>query len=97
MPLNMTDLSVFLLHLNQSFVYLTLEHCGVSVSEVAMRRRHNVVTLSSRVSAAILSSPSVGVAQVWSHCWTYYLLNEGDRMGHWTIGTRGGSDSARYK
>jgi len=32
---------------------------------------------------------SVGIAQAWSHCWTY-LLDEGG-------GTRGGSNSVQYK
>ena len=40
-------------------------------------------------------SPSVGVAQVWSHCWIY-LFDEGDRMGQ-DDSTHGGSNGTQYK
>jgi len=43
------------------------------------------MTLSFRVSAAVIQWPSlpttfVGVAQVWSHCWTY-LFDKVARKG----------------
>jgi len=39
-------------------------HCGVSVSEVAICRRHNAVALLSTVSAAVLT---LSLALCWLH------------------------------
>ena len=50
------------------------------MSEEATCRWRNVVALSFRVSAAILSSlssASVGITQPWSHCWTHVLTTNG--------------------
>jgi len=58
---------------------VNVECCGMNMSEVATCRQRNAAALSSRVSVTILS-PSVSVAQAWSHCWTY-LFDVGDGMG----------------
>ena len=77
---------------------MDVEDCGAGVSEVAVRRRCNAAVLSSRVSAAVFSPPPVGVAQAWSHCWTYFL-EEGDGMGqdNTCTCTCGGSTGTRYE
>ena len=72
---------------------LDVEHLRASVSQVATRWRRNAATFPCLQSQwPSFPSPSVGVAQAWSHCWTY-LLDEGGR----TIGERGGSKGEGHK
>ena len=79
---------------------MNVEHCGANVSEVAMLMRHNAVALSSRVSVAVLP---LSISICWHHSSMVSVI-----AGHstcsiteteWgrTIGTRGGSNSTRYK
>jgi len=70
-----------------------VEHLRASVSQVATRWRRNAATFPCLQSQwPSFPSPSVGVAQAWSQCWTC-LLDEGGR----TIGERGCSKGERSK
>ena len=42
--------------------------CGVSVSTIAMHRRCNTVAFCLESQWPSFPSPSVSIAQVWSHC-----------------------------
>jgi len=67
------------------------------VGRARVRWQHTGGSFVKSLSSRLFPFPLTALLKSGLTVGHYYLLDEGDGMGHWTIGTHGGSDGAQYE